>query len=139
MVQLFASLTGSFPEGTSPVTLNGDQIGKITWLYDKSTEVRAAINALLVRITGGSVRLIEPKINGQENERLMTTQLKNLAKQVTDSAAYSRRHDYRLANDLGCTGNDPIYSLWHMCRPGARRQVVPARAFAGGFHHRAGL
>lgn len=86
MVQLFASLTGSFPKGTSPVTLNGAQIDKITWLYDKSTEVRAAINALLVRITGGSVRLIEPKINGQENERLMTTQLKNLAKQVTDSA-----------------------------------------------------
>ena len=83
MVQLFASLTGSFPKGTSSVTLSGAQIDKITWLYDKSTEVRAAINALLARIVGGSVRLIEPKINGQENERLMTAQLKNLAKQVT--------------------------------------------------------
>jgi hypothetical protein len=83
MVQLFASITGSFPKGTSPVTLSGAQIDKITWLYDKSTEVRAAINALLARITGGSVRLIEPKISGQENERLMTAQLKNLARQIT--------------------------------------------------------
>lgn len=83
MVQLFASLTGRFPSGTSPVTLNGDQIDKITWLYDKSTEVRAAINALLARITGGSVRLIEPKPGSQENDRLMTSQLKHLAKQVT--------------------------------------------------------
>lgn len=83
MVQLFASLVGSFPEGTSPVTLSGAQIDKITWLYDKSTEVRAAINALLARITGGSVRLIEPKPGSQENDRLMASQLKNLAKQVT--------------------------------------------------------
>lgn len=83
MVQLFASLEGSFPRGTSPVTLSEAQINKITWLYDKSTEVRAAINALLARITGGSVRLIEPKPGSQENDRLMTSQLKHLAKQVT--------------------------------------------------------
>lgn len=135
MVQLFASLTGSFPKGTSPVTLNGAQIDKITWLYDKSTEVRAAINALLVRITGGSVRLIEPKINGQENERLMTTQLKNLAKQVTDSTVQFIL-DSMMTTQIG---NGAVYSLWYVCRPGARRQVVPTCTFAGGFHHRAGL
>lgn len=120
MVQLFASLTGSFPKGTSPVTLSGAQIDKITWLYDKSTEVRAAINALLARIVGGSVRLIEPKINGQENERLMTAQLKNLAKQVTVQFVYSLSPDDRLAQELGQTGDNPVYPLWHVCRTGAR-------------------